>query len=105
MGDAVTDRNITNEHRTVIPTELVGPHSELMKIAAELVRGIAEEPVIPDTAARYVRERAIKAVDDANERGKVLALRIRAAIDKFPRVPYARVVHHVTSCKNCAGGD
>lgn len=84
----------------VLPTELQGPHSELMAIAAELVRGIADEPVIPDTAARYVRKRAIKAVDDANERARLLGIRIAKAIDAFPRVPYERVVYEtIANCR------
>ena len=78
---------MSNEPRVVVPPELHGLYSELMCVAAELVRGIAEEPVIPNTAARYVRERALKAVDDANRRARDLGIRVRCVLDRFPRVP------------------
>jgi hypothetical protein len=87
MTEHVTSKEQRSDRRAYPPKhspEVSAIVSELIKVAAELARGIADEPVIPDTAARYVRERAAKAVDDANERAKVIALRIRHVVNKLP---------------------
>lgn len=62
--------------------------SELIKVAAELVRGLhAEDIVFSKTTPWYVRARVGKVIDAADERSKVLAMRLKKVADSLITSP------------------
>lgn len=56
----------------------VATRGELYKIAAELARGLHGDVVFSKSTPWYVRERVRKVIDDADEAGRLLAIRLRA---------------------------
>lgn len=59
--------------------------TELIKIAAEMVRGLHNEDIVfSKTTPWYVRHRVEKVIDAADERSKVLAMRLKKVADSLP---------------------
>ncbi len=75
--------------------------SELLQIAAEMARGLHADVVYSETTPRYVQRRVDKVIDDADERAKVLAIRLREVADNLS-VTEIRCPHgNVGECLKC----
>jgi len=76
-------------------------HSELIHVAAELVRGLHEDIVFSKTTPWYVRERVRKVIDDADERSRALAMRLKTAADTISTTLRADKETRTDHAKGC----
>jgi len=99
---------VSTDERMVLPMELREAHSELIKLAAELVRGMGspyDDGQFYVSTPKVERRRIVSEIDRYDEQHKLWGIRLREIADKLPRQPLARAIHHVTVCRNCVGGD
>jgi hypothetical protein len=82
---------MTTDQRMVLPPELRGLYSDLIKLAAELVRGLDHHPFEEGnfyvSTPKCERQRVLKMIEDFDERCRLWGIRARDIADKLPRVP------------------